>query len=114
MTNCNRPIVADELCAEHILKRKGASRQYVYQSIDSERDYQDTKHHHDHSILEFAVFMRTYLEELFSEATHASVRDRALETMRKVVALGVACMEQHGAPHRKRAIINDTLDPGPR
>lgn len=91
-----------------------AKRKEVYDAIDVEREYQDKMHHHGHSVLEFAVFMRTYLEELFSKATHGSdpmAKNRALETIRKVVALGVACMEQHGAPHRK---LNDTLDPGPR
>lgn len=77
-------------------------------AIDTEREYQETKwgpteSHGLHSITEFLVFMRDYVEE----ALHIESREpmstsdpKALEIVRKVAALGVACMEQHGAPRR--------------
>jgi hypothetical protein len=51
----------------------------------------------------YLVFMQDYL----NEAVHIQARDwspkadeRTLEVVRKVTALGMACMEQHGAPRR--------------
>ena len=86
-----------------------ASRAEVYAAIDSERNYQDMRIRRDegatsHSVTEYATFMRDYAEQATHAASHTwgPLCDAAiLEEMRKVVALGVACMEEHGAPHRE-------------
>jgi hypothetical protein len=48
-----------------------------------------------------------YVEDYVSEAKHIlsrepiqAARQKAIHIMRKVTALGVAAMEQHGAPRR--------------
>jgi hypothetical protein len=86
------------------------SRADVYAAIDSERDYQDMRVKRDqgagfHSTEEFLLYMDDYL----TEAKHVASRTwgpdakfAILEVVRKVVALGVVMMEQHGAPQRAK------------
>jgi len=86
-------------------------RSEVYAAIDSERDYQNvrwgpdkTDTGHLHSITEWLVYMRDYIEEALHAESRMATRDAdkvALEIIRKVSALGVVAMEQHGAPLRK-------------
>jgi hypothetical protein len=84
------------------------ARSEVYKAIDTERDYQDAKWGPTesaglHSITEFLVFIRDYTEEALHIESRESMRTadpKALEIMRKVAGLAVACMEQHGAPER--------------
>lgn len=88
-------------------KLRGIARSEVYDAIDSERDYQlvrwgikgeDAKH----SVGDFLTYMDDYLNEAKHRASREDGNSGALEVLRKVVALGVACMEQHGAPKRQQ------------
>lgn len=86
------------------------SRAKVYAAIDSERDYQDnrwnaatTPTEGKHSVGEFIIFMEDYLREAktqLSRQGEPKASQDALNTLRKVLGLGVACMEQNGAPER--------------
>lgn len=88
-------------------------RSLVYAALDGERDYQDEKWgptgtHGIHSVTEFLVYIQDYT----NEALHVESREedeaanvKALDIMRKITALGVACMEQHGAPSRKKTAL---------
>ena len=88
-----------------------ASRGEVYSAIDSERSYQDGRWNCSttstcgrHSVTEFLVFMNDYVEEalhFLSRNGEPEASQKALDIVRKVATLGVACMEQHGAPTRK-------------
>lgn len=87
-----------------------ATRAEVYAALDSEREYQNKKwnhgHDHDstHTIGEWVIYMEHYLNEVKKQLTLLSdeeVTHAALSTIRKVAALGVACMEQQGAPKRE-------------
>jgi hypothetical protein len=89
-----------------------ATRSEVYAAIDSERDYQNMRmtrdgstsseaHPHEHE--SFLLYMEHYLHLAREKASMTWGPQAALDTMevvRKVVALGVACMEAHGAPQR--------------
>ena len=85
------------------------SRSEVYVAIDSEREYQESRvqkdsGHPDHSVEEFVLYMEYYLQEtrrIASTTWGPSAKPATLEFVRKVTALGVACMEKHGAPHRE-------------
>lgn len=91
------------------------SRLSAYAAIDSERDYQNERWgrpelsgyhsngHMAHSITEWLTYMRYYVEQGLKAATLADGRDTAdlAQFLRKVAALGVAGMEQHGAPKRE-------------
>lgn len=85
-----------------------ASRSRVYKAIDGERDYQskwdDVESQNKHSVEEYIMYMEDYLAEakhLLCRNASEEVRQEALHGMRKVTALGVACLEQHGAPRRE-------------
>lgn len=87
------------------------TREQVYAAIDSERDYQDAKGvahggaAHTHELESYALYMDDYLREFKTQLSRTWVADgkppiEALNTLRKVTALGVAAMEEHGAPRR--------------
>ncbi len=87
-----------------------ATRAEVYAAIDGEREYQDRRWNADtttsegkHSLEEWIVYMEDYLAEakhILSRTAWQDGQSKALDAIRKVTALGVACMEQHGAPQR--------------
>ncbi len=94
----------------------GATRAEVYAAIDSERDYQRGRAEevsgigsgeHRHSVEEFVLYMEDYMHELRNQLSrtwtpsgNAADAPASLHTLRKVIALGVAALEQHGAPKR--------------
>lgn len=88
----------------------GGRRDAVYNLIDGERDYQEKRwgEGHIHEVSAYLAFMKSYVDRAIDEATHADRDDelglidyaQALDTVRKITALGVACMENHGAPAR--------------
>ncbi len=76
------------------------TRSEVYAVINEERDYQDRKWGagSSHSVQEWIDIMQRCL---FKAGQAHRVCDSAmLDEVRQVVAVGVACMEQHGAVHR--------------
>jgi len=81
------------------------SRAQVYAALDSERDYQQLRWpEHFHSITEYLTYMRDYIEEALhieSRQDFKTADPMALEIVRKVATLGVACMQEHGAPLRQ-------------
>lgn len=81
-----------------------ATRSEVYAAIDTERDYQDSKwgaHGSGHEIPAWLTYMRSYLDEATDQVSRNYGDGGSLETLRKVVALGVCCLEEHGAPPRR-------------
>lgn len=73
----------------------------VLQAIKSERDYQEQKWPgHEHTVAEWILIM----DKCLSDARRAWVTghgdNQALHEIRQVVAVGVAAMEQCGAPMR--------------
>ena len=90
------------------------TRREVYAALDSERDYQDMRivrdgstgdlAEHSHTPEEYLLYMQDYLTEgihVASRTWGAACKPAILEVIRKVTALGVACMEQNGAPLRQ-------------
>lgn len=86
------------------------SRAEVYAAIDSERAYQDQRWNTDttptggnHTVTEFLTYMQDYLTQAIHQASRYADPEATamvLDTVRKVTTLGVACMEQNGAPLR--------------
>ena len=82
------------------------TRKDVFFAIEQERDHQDKKwgtlDEHPHEVGSWLTIMR----QLLNDAERAYMSQRgdigALDELRKVVAVGVACMEQHGVPPRYR------------
>jgi hypothetical protein len=97
--------------------KKGV-RADVYKAIDGEREYQqkweDAESKGIHETGAFILFMEHYLQEarrlestLENGGNGRRIDDGlpgpegSLDFVRKVTALGVACMEQNGAPERE-------------
>ena len=88
-----------------------ATREEVYKAIDGERNYQDDRWNEStttsaglHSVTEFVLYMEHYLTEtrrLLSTQASPKAEQDGLDFIRKVTALGVACMEQNGVVKRK-------------
>lgn len=86
-------------------------RTTVYVGLDGERAYQKrrwgerqpdgTMAEVGHPVTAYLVYMQHYLNEAVAAATTSNGDEAAMEDMRKVVALGVACFEQHGMPFRQ-------------
>jgi hypothetical protein len=74
-------------------------RAKVYDAVDTERDHQGRKWgEKSQSAAAFILFMEHHLTKARALATTMAGETAALDEIRKVTALGVACMEQHGAP----------------
>lgn len=82
-------------------------RSEVYAALDTERDYQrkweGSTSKGQHSIEEFLVYIEDYVNQAKHRATRGFAQDtraELLNDLRKITALGVAAMEQHGASVR--------------
>ena len=85
-------------------------RKDVYKLIDGERDYQNIKWNSEtttsdgiHSVEEWIVYIEDYLDQ----AKHVLARESkqiadtiAMDIMRKVAAMAVCAIEQHGTSAR--------------
>lgn len=86
-----------------------ASREDVYAAIDSERDYQNRGAGNAQrdpakppmTTAEYILLMEQCLSDAREAFYHPQLQKFVTSHVRKVAALGVACMENHGAPHRK-------------
>jgi hypothetical protein len=85
------------------------TRQEVYAVIDGERDYQDslapTSENGEgrHTYAEFLLYMDDYVQQakrVASTTWGPDAKIKTLDMIRKVTALGVACMEQNGVVPR--------------
>lgn len=90
-------------------------RENVYKLIDSERDYQDSRWDdhletrsgkndildRDKSIAEWLTYIEFHLAEA-KHSVYALESKRAKESIRKIAALAVACLENNECPARKK------------
>jgi hypothetical protein len=89
------------------------TREEVYRAVDTEREFQDSfvlperQYYRTHTLGEFILMMGQYADQARAKWTrHTDAVDdfpESLHEVRKLVALGVRCMEQHGAPKRVSA-----------
>ena len=82
------------------------TRDKVYAAVDTERDFQDRKwgtiEQHPHEVGAWIALMESLLAHA-RDAWAGNPDDReALKGIRKVVAVGVACGEQHGMQCRSK------------
>lgn len=80
-------------------------RQVIYREIDRERTYQDRQHggrehDKDHTVEDWLEFMDEYVTDA-KALVRAGEQRVALEEIRKIVSLGIACLEVHGCPPRQ-------------
>ena len=80
-------------------------RKNVYKLIDGEREYQNSRWNPDttltggvHHVTDWLVYIQDYLHEAMHIVTRNAdpeASDDALEIIRKIAAMSVACMEQN-------------------
>jgi GTP cyclohydrolase III len=82
-------------------------REEVYRVIDAERDYQNSlgpdrtdTEDGSHEVGEYITMLHHYLNEATSSWTKNAGSQAALHNMRKIAAIAVRCMEEHGALER--------------
>ncbi len=79
----------------------------VLAAVIGERSYQDQKwgtiQERQKQVGSYLTLMRVHLAEAEAAWATSSGDESALDEMRKVVAIGVACFEQHGVPSRMTA-----------
>ena len=79
----------------------------VFEAIASEREYQDRKwgapSEHPHEVGGWLTLMAVHLRRAQDAWAGANSDTEALAALRKVLAVGVACGEQHGLRGRARA-----------
>lgn len=90
---------------------KKMNRYLIYQYIDGERDYQDgitshsPKKDSEHSVGDWLLFME-YSLNLAKSYVYKLNPLMALDYLRKVIALGIACAEYNGIPFRANLPFN--------
>lgn len=97
--------------ASNQVKKPVTSRYEIYRALDGEREYQGQKFgDKPHSLTEFLVYIRDYTEEALTLVTRSADEDSKLDTLdsiRKIAALGVAALEQHGVQTREQEEARD-------
>ena len=82
------------------------TREQVYRAIDSERDHQDRKwgtiQQHPHEVGAWLTLIRQHLRDAESAWCNSNGDYMALQEVRKIAAIAVACAEQHGITHRSK------------
>ena len=81
-----------------------ATREQVYDAIDDERDYQEQRWErpaHNHSATEYLVYIDHYVKKAFASVSTEENELGALDNLRKIAALAVAAMEEHGFIERR-------------
>lgn len=102
-------------------RRGTTSREDVYEAVDSERDYQAIRWGDDQEteVNSFILYMEHHLQrarEIASTVKNGgnypgATGESSLDAIRKVTALGVACMERNGAPRRAKPGCEHTWAP---
>jgi len=87
-------------------KKIMSRRERVYKTIDGERDYQDNLgldrvDGHTHTVGEELILMNVHLDLAKAAWVNNPGDIEALEQVRKIAAIAVRCMENHGNPERK-------------
>jgi hypothetical protein len=84
-------------------------RASAFQAIAGERSYQDAKHGtvvaNPHEVGTWLMLISVHLRRAQDALASADHPGGALDALRKVLAIGTACAEQHGMPAR-RALVN--------
>lgn len=79
-------------------------RSEIFKSIESERVFQDRKwgtiQEHPHEVGGWLTLMRKLLGDAEKAWAESNQDHLALIELRKLLAVGVACSEQHGLPAR--------------
>lgn len=76
-----------------------ATRGQVYAAINEERDYQDNLKKGTRSVGDELCLLARYVRKAQDDLTQNG-KNAALDEVRKITAMGVRCLEDHGVPRR--------------
>lgn len=81
-------------------------RQKVYKIIDGERDYQDRlppsrTDYSKKTVGDYLTMLQYYVHKAHESWVTTSGNDGALHEIRKIAAICVRCMEEHGGKERE-------------
>lgn len=85
----------------------------VFDAVEAEREYQRLRWGNpdgtekENSVPAFLTYMQYYQAEATRIASKYSNTVFARDAIRKIVALGVACLEQHGVVERDRGDLEE-------
>lgn len=98
-------MVEKESFINSINKVSNRTREHIYETLNKERDYQDSiwgpDHDKTHEVEAFVLYMEEYLNKSRKNLSGKGGVEKALDNLRKVVALGIACFESHGIIGRR-------------
>ena len=88
-----------------------ATRQEVYEAVDTEREYQDRLPQgrtdgREHTVGEFLTMLQYYMTEAQKAWTTNAGDAAALHVVRKIAGISVNCMEKWGAPKRDLNVLH--------
>jgi hypothetical protein len=87
-------------------------REEVFSVVADELQYQyELFGSNPHEIDAFATYIRRYSAELDLVVTMPNTPEAKLAVVRKIAAIAVRCMEQHGAPRRGPKPANPYVSP---
>jgi NTP pyrophosphatase (non-canonical NTP hydrolase) len=79
-------------------------RQAIFKAVERERSYQDLKwgtiHQHPHDVAGYLLIMQGELDEAIRGWQKGKGDADALREVLQVIAVGFACLEQHGVIER--------------
>lgn len=82
-----------------------AKRSEVYDAIDGERNYQESRWErprHNHTNTEYLVYINHYVQQAFAAVSTQDGDGATHPALRKIAALAVAAMEENGVAYRVR------------
>ncbi len=89
-------------------------RKEVYGEINREREYQIALwKDHPHSVEEYLMYIEDYVNEakhIKSRFIDDAISTQSLHIMRKVAALAVHCLEEHGCPSRDMSDLSKSCE----
>ncbi len=97
----------DDVCAAIAVERDYQRERWGFRQLDG--SFVEATH----SVEEFIVYMDSYLSEAKHQISREPGNQSALDTLRKVVCLGIACFEQHGVPQREMVDVINGRDGQP-
>lgn len=79
-----------------------SSRLEAYKAIDSERLYQDQFYSPENKLShgDYLALLQTYLNRAYNEWQPINGESKVLHSFRKIAAIAVKAMEEHGAVSR--------------
>jgi hypothetical protein len=77
-------------------------RESVYNLVTEERQYQNRKFgtSNPHEVCEWLALMQAHLNRAQEACVGTEDNRGALDELRKIIAIGMACAEEHGMPSR--------------